>query len=91
MQLVIRKEPAFADEYESHELGDSIESLLPNKREQRLAYLLYHCGLKAWEIVRYCPDEFSSVQEIYRLTRTIVERIMRHRPQIRWHLSEEEP
>jgi hypothetical protein len=84
------EEPAFEDEYESRELWDSIKSLLSNEREQRLAYLLYHCGLKAREIVRYCPDEFNNVQEIYRLTRNIVERIMRHRAQIRWHLSEEE-
>lgn len=82
------EEPASEDEYESHELWDIIKSLLPNERERRLAYLLYHCGLKAREIVHYRPDEFSDVQEIYRLTRNIMERLMRHREQIRWRLSD---
>jgi len=82
------EEPSSEDEYDSHELWDCIKSLLPNERERRLAYLLYHCGLKAREIVRYRPDEFSDVQEIYHLTRNITERLMRHRDQIRWRLSD---
>ncbi len=51
--------------------------MLPNKREQRLAYLLFHCGLKSREIVRFCPQE----QEIYQLRRIILERVLRNADQ----------
>jgi hypothetical protein len=84
------EEPATEDEYNSYELWEIIKSLLPNDRERRLAYLLYHCGLKSREIIHYCPDEFSDVQEIYRLTRNITERLIRNRDQIRWRLSDGE-
>ena len=67
-----------------------IKGLLPNKREQRLAYLLYINGLKAREIIRYLPEEFNDINEIYRLTRNIIERLMRNRDQFRWRLSDGE-
>ncbi len=67
-----------------------VRCLLPNKRERRLAYLLYYCGLKPREVMQYSPKEFSDIQEIYRLTRNILERLMRNRDQFRWRLSDEE-
>jgi hypothetical protein len=60
------------------ELWDIHKSLFSNPREQRLAYLLFHCGLRPREIVQYCSREWSSVQEIYSLRRTIMERVLRH-------------
>jgi hypothetical protein len=85
------EEPASEDEYGSHEVWEIVRCLLPNKRERRLAYLLYYCGLKPREVMRYCPNEFSDIQEIYRLTRNILERLMRNREQFRWRLSDGEP
>ncbi len=58
--------------------------MLPTRRELRLAYLLYHCGLKPREIVRFCPQEWSDVQEIYHLRRNILDRLMRNKDQLRW-------
>ncbi len=84
------EEPATEDDYEDQDLWEVIESLLQNERERRLAYLLYHCGLKPRDIVRYRPEEFSDVQEIYRLTRNIMERLLRNCDQIRWRLSDGE-
>ncbi len=55
-------------------------------REQQLAYLLYHCGLKPREIVHFCPQEWSDVQEIYRLRRNILERVLRNADKLRWQL-----
>lgn len=74
---------------ESVEVGDSVEKtykgsqaewerickLLPTEREQRVAYLLFHCGLQPEEIVRLCPQEFNSLQEISCMRRTIIERL----------------
>jgi hypothetical protein len=59
------------------ELWDILKGLLSNPREQRLAYLLFHCGLGPREIVHYCSPEWSSVQEISVLRRTIMERVLR--------------
>ena len=60
-----------------NELLDRLQAQLHNQREQRLAYLLYHCGLDPAEIVRYCPQEWSDVQEIIRLRRIILARLMK--------------
>lgn len=80
-------EPWAEDGSEGQELWEVIRRLLPNQRERRLAYLLFHCGLKPRKIVRFCPQEFRSVGDIYRLRRNIVERLVRHADSIRWQLS----
>jgi len=76
-----------ADEAESSELWESIRNLLPTVRERRAAYLLFHCGLKPRDIVRYCPQEFTQVSEIYRLRRNILLRLQRHADLICWRLK----
>lgn len=52
-------------------------SLCINEREQRLAYLLYHCALTPLDIVRLCPREFSDVQEVKHLRQVILQRCLR--------------
>jgi len=74
-------------EEEEGEVWEAISTLLPGERERRVAYLLYHCGLKPREIIHYCPQEFSEVQEIYRLRRQIIERLMRNADRLRWQLN----
>ena len=54
---------------------ERICKLLPTEREQRVAYLLFNCGLQPEEIVRLCPQEFNSLQEISCMRRTIIERL----------------
>jgi DNA-directed RNA polymerase specialized sigma24 family protein len=83
-------EPAAPEYEEGSEFWESVKSLLSNGREQRLAYLLYHCGLKPRQIVQFCPQEFSDVQEIFRMTRNIMERLQRNKDRLRWLLSSEE-
>lgn len=80
-------EPQAEDVTSSSEVWDILQTILSNEREQRLAYLLFHCGLKPREIVRFCPQEWSDVHEIYRLRRTIMERLLRNADQLRWRLS----
>jgi hypothetical protein len=72
-----------------HDLWDAIKNLLPAPREQRVAYLLFYCGLKPREIVQFCADEFPDVREVHRLRRNIVERLLRQADTIRWRLSDE--
>jgi hypothetical protein len=58
------------------EVWDRLQARLPDQREQRLAYLLYSCGLDPAEIVRGSPQEWSDVQEVARLRRSILARLM---------------
>ena len=81
------REPRVEDENDGGELWESIRDLLVTARERRLAYLLLHCGLKPREIVRYCPQEFSQVSEIYRLRRNILLRLIHNADLIRWRIK----
>lgn len=69
---------ACEDEYETGELWQTIRQLLPDERQRRVAYLLYHCGLKPREIVQFCEQEFNDIEEIYRLRRNIIDRLRRN-------------
>ena len=84
------REPYGEDRTDSSELWEILQTMLPNGREQRLAYLLYHCGLKPRDIVRRCAAEFPDVQEIYRLNANIVERLRRNRDRLRYILGNDE-
>ena len=80
-------EPLVEDVSDISDVWDTLQMILTNPREQRLAYLLFHCGLKPREIVRFCSQEWDDVQEIYRLRRNIMERLVRNADQLRWQLS----
>jgi hypothetical protein len=79
-------EPRMEDTSDSSELWEMLRSMLSDQREQRLAYLFFHCGLKPREIVRFCPQEFRDIHEIYRLRRRMMERLLRNADQLRWRL-----
>jgi len=80
-------EPLVEDSTDNSEVWESLRMILSNPREQRVAYLLFHCGLKPREIIRFCPLEWSDVQEIYRLRRAIMERVLRNADRLRWWIS----
>jgi hypothetical protein len=80
-------EPLVEDHYYEDELWEIIQSLLPGVKERRVAYLLFHCNMKPREIVRRLPGEFRNEEEIYRLKRNIMERILRNIGKIRWKLD----
>jgi hypothetical protein len=83
-------EPAAEEHQDGRMLWESIQSLLPDEREQRLVYLLYYCGFKPKEIARRFPQEFGDVKEIYRLNQNILDRLRRSRDRLRWLLGDEE-
>ena len=62
-------EPQIAHRHNESELWQTISNLLVNERERRVAYLHFHCNLEPREIMRQCPSEFSSEEEIYRIKR----------------------
>jgi hypothetical protein len=69
-------EPGVENDAQGATLWETIQRMLPNEREQRIAYLLFHCGLQPGEIVRGNPQEFSDVQEVARLRRSIIARLV---------------
>jgi DNA-directed RNA polymerase specialized sigma24 family protein len=76
---LVPEEPGEAqkeDVTSSNEVWEMLKALLSNPREQRLVYLLFHCGLSPREIVQCCPQEWSDVLEIAQLRRTILERLL---------------
>jgi ribonuclease HI len=80
-------EPHMEDVTSSSEVWDILKTFLSKPREVRLAYLLFHCGLKPREIVHFCLQEFDDVREVYCLRRTIIERLLRNADLLRWRLS----
>ena len=83
-------EPSVEARCASLKLWEILQKVLPSKREQRLAYLLYHCNLKPREIVRFFQEEWPDVQEVYRLRRNILERLLRNADQLRWRFHQQE-
>ena len=69
-------EPRVEDSTDSSEVWESLQAILLNPREKRLAYLLFHCGLGPREIVRFYPREWSDIQEIYRLRHNMMKRFL---------------
>ena len=68
--------PVHAETYpRGHTLWNIIQDMLPDERERRVAYLLYHCGLKPAEILRTCPQEFNDVQDIHRVRCVVIEKM----------------
>ncbi len=72
-------EPAEAGE-EDHEDAQAswerIRGMLPTEREQRVAYLLFHCGLQPEELVHLYPQEVGERQDISRVRRTVIGRLL---------------
>ncbi len=78
-----------AGDHSAQELWSLVERALSDRRERRLAYLLFVLDLKPREIVRAAPQDFPTAQEVYRLTRNILDRLRRN-PALRlWRAGDE--
>lgn len=73
---------------EGKEFWEAIKSMLPDQREQRLAYLLFYCNLKPRQVVEFCPDEFSDTQQIFTMKRNILDRLKNNQDRLRWLLGD---
>ena len=71
-------EPVMEDGMDSGARWENLQEILPDGRERRLAYLLFHCGLTPKQIVRFCPQDFNDVDEISRLRLSVMERQLHH-------------
>jgi len=78
VSMPLAQEPVVEDQTARLAVWEILQTMLPSEREQRLAYLLYHCKLGPREMVRFCPQEWNDIQEIYRLRRDILQRLLRN-------------
>ena len=60
----------------AREVWEMLDKMRLSDREQRVAYLLFHCGLGPKDIVRIFPEEFHDVREISLLRCTIIGRLL---------------
>lgn len=58
------------------EVWEMLRNMLPGLREQRLVYLLFHCGLKPKDIVHTYPQEFQDVEEISCLRLRLIQQLL---------------
>ncbi len=64
------------DHEDAHASWERICGMLPTEREQRVAYLLFHCGLQPEDIVRLYPQELGDWHDICRVRRTVIGRLL---------------
>jgi len=72
---------------EGKEFWEAIKSMLSDQRQQRLAYLLFYCNLKPRQVIQFCPEEFSDIQEIFPMKRNILDRLRNNKDRLRWLLG----
>ena len=77
-------EQSGATSSEQSEVWEMISTLLPDVREQRLASLLFRCGLKPKDITRTYPQEFQDVGEISSLRCRLIQQLLDHMDQPDW-------
>lgn len=80
-------EPRVEGATKSSEVWETLQAMLADGPERRLAYLLFHCGLKPQEIVHFYPKEWNDVQEIYHLRHSIIARLLRNADNLQLRLG----
>lgn len=58
------------------EIWEHLKQGLSDRREQRIAFLLFHCGLSPDTIVQSCAEEFHDVQEIISARHRILKQML---------------
>ena len=58
------------------EFWEMLEKMSLDTHQQRMAYLLFNCGLRPQDIVQVFPEEFDDVQEISHLRCSIIKQLM---------------
>lgn len=69
-------EPTVAHSTDAVNVREILSESFPSAREQRLIYLLFHCGLSPKVIVNSYPQEFNDAREISRLRQSIFEQLL---------------
>ena len=62
----------------AHHVWERMQALFPGVREQRVAYLLFHCHVSPEELCCFAPQAFRDVQDIRHLRHKMFQRMVRH-------------
>lgn len=81
-------DPVEPEEDESVERWEAIKRMLPDQREKRLAQLIFYCNLTPRDVVHFCSQEFSDIREVYKLKRSILDRLRRNKDRLRYILGD---
>ncbi len=73
------------------ELWSKVRAILPDEREFRIIFLVYHEGLKPRQILQYCPGEFNDIKEVRRLLKNAMDRLRSHKAIFRLLLGYDDP
>ncbi len=86
--LLAKRKPCHSDmSIPESEVWEMLESIPLDIREQRLAFLLFNCGLRPKDIVHTFPEEFNDAREISLLRCTIIERLLDLVDQHNWPID----
>jgi len=58
------------------EVWENLKKGLSDAREQRMAFLLFNCGLSPYDIVQSFPEEFLDGEEIARLRQRMIKQLL---------------
>lgn len=84
LENVDTKETGDKTSESAQELWDILERALPDRRERRLAYLLFVLDYKPREVAQLFPRDFPTAQEVYRMTRNMLDRLRRNPSLLSW-------
>jgi hypothetical protein len=74
----------FARQAAKMDLWEIINRQLRDERERALMYLTYELGMRSAEVQAARPDLFATVQDVYRITRNVLDRLKRSRELREW-------
>jgi RNA polymerase sigma factor (sigma-70 family) len=77
-------EERITDEAARRSLWEIVEKHLSNEQERTFVYLKYELGLKSADIQSRRPDLFPSVNDVYRTTRNLLDRLRRSPELMAW-------
>jgi len=81
-------EQKLAQESERTEFWQLIDRLVANEAERSLLYLKFELELKPADLPARRPDLFPTVEDVYRITRNLLDRFKRNPELLRWFRSE---
>jgi RNA polymerase sigma factor (sigma-70 family) len=77
-------EERVTDEASRRSLWELVQRQLTSDQERALVYLKYELGLKSGEIQQSRPDLFPTVNDVYRVTRNLLDRLRRSTDLVEW-------
>lgn len=66
------------DNFENNDVWDTFTKVIPDENEQRLAFLLFHCGLQLGQVTDIHPHEYSDVHTLYHMRSSMINSVVQN-------------